>query len=368
MGWRRLEVEVHRVRYAALVLLVLACGSGPGEPVVVERMDGLQGFEAALDSLRVGLRVPAFGVAIVEDEQVVWSRGLGHADLESGTLATGTTSFHLASLTKTFASTIIMQLVEQGLVDLDDPISDYGIDLPSSGVIRIRHLMNHTSGDVPGSSYRYDGSRFAELDKVIEHATGRSFAELLNEQILRPLDLHHTAPNVRQPTAFAVTGLDLTGFKANMAKPYEFESGEVVASEYPSYFGVSAGLIASARDMARYSIAIDQGEFLQPATWDSVFTPAVSNDGETLPYGLGWFIYWHQGVKVEWHYGWWNGNSSLIVRVPQRRLAFVVLANTSRLSAAYGLGGDANVLRSDVAKLFIDSFVFGNEPLPEGHQ
>ncbi|MDH3458377.1 MAG: beta-lactamase family protein [Gemmatimonadota bacterium] len=64
-----------------------------------------------------------------------------YADLENGTPATGATSFHLASLTKTFASTIIIQLVEHGLVDLDDPVSDYGIDLPSSGVIRVRHLM-----------------------------------------------------------------------------------------------------------------------------------------------------------------------------------------------------------------------------------
>jgi len=356
------------VQRSAVVVLALACGSGPAEPLGVERMDGLQGFEAALDSLRVALRVPAFGVAIVEDEQIVWSRGLGYADLEEGEIATGNTSFHLASLTKTFASTILMQLVEQGLIDLDDPVADYGIDLSSSGVIRVRHLLNHTSEGEPGSHYRYDGSRFGQLDRVIEHATGRSFADLLNEQILRPLDLHHTAPNVRQPAAFAVTGLDLADFKRNMAKPYELEEGEVLPSEYPSYFGVSAGLIASARDMARYSIAIDQGEFLQPTTWDSVFTPAVSNDGETLPYGLGWFVFWHQGVKFEWHYGWWNANSSLIVRVPQQRLTFVVLANTSRLSAAYGLGGDANLMRSRVAKLFIDSFVFGSEPLPRGHQ
>lgn len=359
---------IHNLPRSVWIVLALACGSGPAEPVEIERMDGLQGFEAALDSVRVALEIPAFGVAIAEDEQIVWSRGLGYSDIEEGVLATGVTSFHLASLTKTFASTVIMQLVEQGLVDLDDPVTDYGIDLPSSGVIRVRHLLNHTSEDVPGSYYRYDGSRFAQLDRVIEHATGRTFADLLNERILRPLDLRHTAPNVRQPTAFAVTGLGLADFQRNMAKPYELEGGEVVASEYPSYFGVSAGLIASARDMARYSIAIDQGQFLQPATWDSVFTPAISNDGETLPYGLGWFIYWNQGVKFEWHYGWWDANSSLIVRVPQQQLTFVVLANTSRLSAAYGLGGDANLMRSHVAKLFVDAFVFGSEPLPQGHQ
>ena len=95
-----------------------------------------------------------------------------------------------------------------------------------------------------------------------------------------------------------------------------------------------------------------------------MFTPAISNSGATLPYASGWFIYHYQGVELQWHYGHWTGNSSLIVRAPERRLAFVVLANTSMLSAAYGLGVDANVMRSDVARLFVESFVLGDEPLP----
>ena len=71
-------------------------------------------------------------------------------------------------------------------------------------------------------------------------------------------------------------------------------------------------------------------------------------------------------MTLQWHYGHWTTNSSLIVRVPERRLTFVVMANTPQLSAAYGLGGDGNVLRSDVARLFIESFVLGDESLPAG--
>jgi CubicO group peptidase (beta-lactamase class C family) len=116
--------------------------------------------------------------------------------------------------------------------------------------------------------------------------------------------------------------------------------------------------------VARFSISIDEGLFLEPETWDSVFTPAVSNSGMTLPYGLGWFIYEHQGALLQWHYGYWTSNSSLIVRAPGRGLTFVVVANTNMLSRAYGLGVDANVMRSDVARLFVDSYVLGDEPLP----
>ena len=75
----------------------------------------------------------------------------------------------------------------------------------------------------------------------------------------------------------------------------------------------------------------------------------------------------HQGIELQWHYGYWDANSSLIVRAPDQGLAFIVLANTSMLSRAYGLGVDSDVLRSDVARLFIESFVTGNEPLPLNH-
>jgi len=356
------------VAVVVLIAASLGCGSDTTEPIdtpiVIEYMEGLTGFESQLDSLRVELHTPAFGAAIVKDEQIVWSKGFGFADVDEGRLATATTSFHLASLTKTFASTIVMQLVEQGLVDLDDPVSDYGINLTANGTIRVRHLLNHTSEGVPGTNYQYNGNRFGELDQVIFSVTNRRFSQLLVEEILQPLQLRNTAPNVRS-VDFPVAGLDRDAFTANMASPYEWESPRVVRKEsYPSYFGSAGGLIASAEDMAKYSIAIDQGMFLQPATWDSVFTPARNPSGEVLPYALGWFIHMHQGIELQWHYGYWDANSSLIVRVPEQGLAFIVVANTSMLSRPYNLGVDSDVLRSDVARLFIESFVTGNEPLP----
>jgi CubicO group peptidase (beta-lactamase class C family) len=91
----------------------------------VEYVEGLTGFEAQLDSLRVELHTPGMSAAIVQDEEVIRSMGFGLADVDEGRLATPTTSLHLASLTKTFTATIVMQLVEQGLVDLDDPVGDY---------------------------------------------------------------------------------------------------------------------------------------------------------------------------------------------------------------------------------------------------
>src|SRR5688572_27708343 len=153
-------------------------------------------FETLLESLRQELKIPAYSAAIVKDQKVIWAKGFGYADVENKTPATEHTAYHLASLTKTFASTILMQLVQDGKISLDDPVSKYGITLESSGVIKVRHLLSHTSNGNPGEQYRYNGNRFGELDKVVEKATGKPFAELLIANILDPLGMNETAPNV----------------------------------------------------------------------------------------------------------------------------------------------------------------------------
>src|ERR1041385_1491357 len=153
-------------------------------------------FETVLESLRQELKIPAYSAAIVKDQKVIWAKGFGYADIENKIPATEHTPYHLASLTKTFASTILMQLVQEGKVKLDDPVSKYGITLESEGVIRVRHLLSHTSEGNPGEQYRYNGNRFSELDTVIQKGTGNSFGELLIANILDPLGMSETAPNV----------------------------------------------------------------------------------------------------------------------------------------------------------------------------
>ncbi|HEX8847823.1 MAG TPA: serine hydrolase domain-containing protein, partial [Pyrinomonadaceae bacterium] len=117
-------------------------------------------LETLLENLRQELKIPAYSAAIVKDQKVLWAKGFGYADVENKIPATEHTPYHLASLTKTFASTILMQLVQEGKIKLDDPVSKYGITLESDGVIRVRHLLSHTSEGNPGEQYRYNGNRF----------------------------------------------------------------------------------------------------------------------------------------------------------------------------------------------------------------
>lgn len=465
-------------------------------PVAMSDAERVAQLESRLESLREELKIPAFSAALVKNQKVMWARGFGFADVEAKTPATDHTPYHLASLTKTFASTIIMQLVESGKIKLDDPVSKYGIMLESDGVIRVRHLLSHTSEGNPGEQYRYNGNRFAELDKVIRKATGKTFAELLIANILDPLDMSESAPNVPEmrstkspaganrqaeeevraalmsyvgghnsgnveqverhlaPTlsGFETSGGFLAahtepqelrdafraGFKLNyqvhaletavygdtalstfildgtvappnaaprpdgpwrssflwhkldgvwklvhahqsalndsivterqrarfdlvtkkIATPYRLDNGtKIERGKYPTHFSTSAGLMTTVLDMAKYDIAIDQNKFLKRETQQLAFTPAVSTKGQPLPYGLGWFTQNYRGVKFIWHYGYWTSNSSLILKVPERNLTFIIMANTDNLSRPTDLGA-GDVLTSPVGLAFLKTFIF----------
>jgi CubicO group peptidase (beta-lactamase class C family) len=147
--------------------------------------------------------------------------------------------------------------------------------------------------------------------------------------------------------------------------PIGYTSNGLRQMVYPSYFGSSAGLVASALDLAEFSLALDVDMFFSQDTKELMFTPMKSNSGETLPYGLGWFIHWENDVKIIWHYGYWTAISSLIIKVPEKDLTFVLLANNDMLSrASYGIGSDSDVTRSVPAEEFLNGFVFGNAELP----
>jgi len=136
-----------------------------------------------------------------------------------------------------------------------------------------------------------------------------------------------------------------------------------VAVAYPTSFSSAAGLVATARNVARYSTALDAGQFLSAASREQAYTPSRGAGNRVLPYGLGWFVSTVRGHTLVWHYGYWTGNSSLIIKEPSRGLTFVVLTNSDQLSARFELGS-GNLMSSTVAQAFVNAFVTG--PLARG--
>jgi len=154
-------------------------------------------------------------------------------------------------------------------------------------------------------------------------------------------------------------------FARNVYIPYQLDSlNRPVPAEMETYFGPSAGLMSTTIDMISFSEAIDANKLLNKDSWAQVFSPHISSRGDTLAYALGWFVQQFQGLTLQWHYGYWNTNSSLIIRVPERKLTFVIIAATSQLSRPFGLG-DGNVLVSPFATAFLREFVFADQHLAE---
>ena len=347
---------------APAVLGAVVMGASCAKDLVAPPAASIAELEVRIERLRVSSHIPAVTAVLAKGQEIVWVKGFGTADLATNRPAADTTIYHLASLTKPFASTLILQLVEAGMVSLDDPISTYGISLPGAATIRVRHLLSHTSHDVPGTGFRYDGARFGLLDSVIVRAGGKTFAAALQERIVSTIGLTRTAANPKSPS-FTVSGFDKADFEGNMASGYTWSGGAQVPTSYPAYFGTAAGLTASAIDVAKFSLAMDRDVFLRPSTKVLAYAPAITPAGDTLPYALGWFSTRYRGARIIWHYGLWVGNSSLIIKVPDRQLTFIVLANTDGLSAPYRLGaGDLG--SSPWAREFLDAFVLGSATIP----
>ena len=337
------------------VILASVLAGGCGSATETQPSTSLADFRDDLDRLRVSGHIESISAVIAKNQSVVWSASLGTATV------TDTTVFHLASLTKPFASTVILQLVEEGKVSLDDPVANYGIVLTSPAPVLVRHLLSHTSEGVPGTRYAYNGDRFSLLDSVVRHAAGMAFAAALKERIVVPLGLRHTAPTP-QSAAFAESGLDKSTYLANVAPGYTWTNGAFVPTAYQTAFSTAAGLTASARDYAAFSMALDRDALLQPSTKTLAWTAVTGPNGEVFPYGLGWFVTDYKGVRVIWHYGYWTASSTLVIKVPTQDLTFVLLANTDGLSAPYPLAA-GTLDASPWARAFLETFVIAKLPL-----
>jgi CubicO group peptidase (beta-lactamase class C family) len=345
----------------AIAILVLLSGfSSSNEQSFPDpaSSDSIAAFETRLDNLRKQSNIPGMVAGILKEGQVLWSKGYGYENIAQQKPVTNTTIFHLASLTKTFASTVIIQLVHENKIDLNSPVADYGINLSEKGTVRVIHLLTHTSEGVPGSHYRYNGDRYSLLSTVIRSAAGATFHQMAAERIMRPLELHSTAPSDMRLAA--LDGFDTTRLRQNTAQGYASDGIQTV--DYPKSFSTAAGLISNIDDMLKYAAAFDETSILTDDLKAKVFAPMTSNGGKKLPYGLGWFIQQKKRMMIAWHYGYWTGMSSLIIRVPEKKVTFVLMANSDMLSAPYPLGkGDIWV--SPYAREFLKSFVLAGAKL-----
>ena len=349
------------------VIIAFNCSKddNSGNPLFPEgSAENVNQFEERLENLRTNINVPGMSACIVKNEVVVWAKGFGFADIENEIPVTPYTCFPIAYLTNIYASPVIMQLLEEGAFSLEDPIIDYGVVLQSNGIAKVKHLLTHTSQGIPGSEFNYNVFRFSMLDQIIYQATGKkSFAVHLAERIIAPLGLKYTAPINLDTDYLIITGVNSDSIIQHIALGYNMDGR--TRQGYTGYFGTAAGLISTVLEIAEYSNAIDNNLFLSEEQWSEIFNPTISNDGEMLPYGKGWFIQDYIGKELRWHFGWGDANSSLFIKVPEDNLTFIVLANNDMLSRVNSDIFQGNISVSRIGMEFLNAFVYGSAVLPD---
>jgi CubicO group peptidase (beta-lactamase class C family) len=410
-----------RLRYIVAPLVILSALIGCSEYRLDE--ESLRAFEQEIESLRSEYEIPGMSVAVVHKQKVIVARGFGYADLENEIPATENTPYNLASCTKPIAAVVLMQLVEAGRLDLDSPIAEvladtaipiryYGKEIrgytsfynllkgiiddtsnPLSSefrgifgdyhlgteVITVRHHLTHTSEGVPGETFRYNGDLYSFLSWVVEELSDKRFDRVLVENITLPLDMTSTVPSNDPDTWDSVlakrskyyrTGRDGEFVEAQENRPIKWpDAFEELGLEIdPSFLiNAGAGMVSTAVDLAKFDVALDRNLLLSQEFKDMMFTAHVSNSGERLPYGLGWFVQEIGGTELVWHFGYGGIHSSLILKVPEEEITFILLANSGGASAKFQLG-DGDVLKSPFASAFIENLtnVTVEEPNQDG--
>jgi CubicO group peptidase (beta-lactamase class C family) len=295
-------------------------------------------------------------VGVVGDGSLAWFHGHGVADIASGTPIDEDTVFRIGSITKTFTAIAVIQLWEQGLVDLDAPANDYLRAyrlIPAKTSFRpttLRHLLTHTAGvravrtpsdlprptlgwgtrvgrpvpslaeyyrgglhvDVePGTRWAYSNHGFATLGQIVEDVSGLPLDRYLRERVFGPLGMEHSdlvrSNRVRPRLA--------TGYALRSGGLKEVTDREIVPAGGGSVYSTTS-------DMARYVTALlggganQHGSVLKPETLARMFEPQYQPDPRIPGMGLGFFRDEVGGHRTVGHDGVWNGFHSAMVLAP----------------------------------------------------
>lgn len=311
----------------------VAAPASPDDPAVLETLvDGI------VKPLMLNNNSPSGTVAVARNGELILAKGFGFQDVERQVpVNPSTTLFRPGSISKLFTWVGVMQLVEQGKLDLDTDVNGYletfqiadTFDQP----ITLRHIMTHTSGfedgamgyliiddpekaiplreamkryqpvrvNPPGVQTAYSNYATALAGLIIENVSGLSFAEYIDQNIFKPLRMNNSSFVEPLPER-----LD-----ANMATSYQFENGSFVEKPFEiiSSFGPAGALSSTATDMIRFGQAmlnggeLDGQRILQPETVAETLTRNFSHDERLMGMALGFYETDVNGIRVVGHGG-----------------------------------------------------------------
>jgi len=361
---------------ALATILLTACGGGGGAPkpagdVVLAPVSTLaagvtQTARPEVDQYMQGQlveqRIPGMTLAVVRDGAVVYAKGYGYADRGNARPVKPEDRFEIGSISKSFAATAIMLLVEDGKISLDDKLDKFiGAVPPQWSGITIRHLLNHTSGlpeypdeptfaDLhanrvlgeeemlarfraysvswaPGTKYRYCNVGYDILGIVVRRVSGKGYFDFLKERVFTPLGMH-SARLIAPKPAHAESAIGYE-FKDNKHVPFATTDAMSI------YLSMAAsGIELSAMDMAKWDAALYTDKILKQSTlalmWtNNALVQAANADNSDIYYGLGWQLRTQNGKRWVYHSGGMPGYVTDFMRYPDQKLTIIVFTNLS---------------------------------------
>lgn len=345
-----------RIRRRYYVLWAFAAAVCAAQPVATRPSLADQLGRLLLEA-QAEARIPALSVAVADRYRLVWSGAFGLADLENNVRATTGTVFRLGSISKPITAVAAMQLAEQGKLNLDAPVQKYVPSFPEKPwPITPRHLLAHLSGirhyrsqdellstrhyeDLiqplmifaadplefePGTRFRYTTYGYNLLGAVVENASGMRFMDYLKRHVFEPSgaeriqadDVHRIIPNRAR------------GYRRTPAGTIENCALADTSNKIPG-----GGMVATAEDLVRFSLALLEGRLVKKQTLEEMFTPQRTRDGKPIDYGLGWYISSRAGRTWIEHSGSQPGAATDLVLLPERGLVVAVLTNLERYPA-----------------------------------
>jgi CubicO group peptidase (beta-lactamase class C family) len=295
-------------------------------------------------------KVPGVAIAVLRKGEIVVAKGYGSADVENDVPVTTETIFQSGSVGKMFTAAAVMSQVEKGRIGLEDPVSKYLPDAPASWrTMTIRHLLTHTSGVAnygrdfdyrrdysddelakiafgmpldfaPGARWNYSNTGYALLGVVVKKATGKSYLEILDNEVFKPLGMK---------TARGISDADIVRHRAS---GYHLVDGALKNQDFvsPSMNATADGsLYFSIDDMIAWARGVEQGKVLSAAGWKQVYTPVKLNSGKSYPYGFAWRIDTEGGQPRYHHGGAWQGFRTYYSRYLGDDLSVVLLTNSA---------------------------------------
>lgn len=358
---------------AILVGLAALRGAAQQQSPLVSTSPTLPLLESYLESLRQQAGIPGMSGVLVRDRTIAWSKGFGYADVGARVTATPDTPYLVGDVSEVFAATLLMQCVEQRHLFLDDPISTLGLSQPEPDAT-LRGLLSHAAPDGSPAPFQFSPDRFSRLTDVTEACAPQPYRKSVAHRIIDAAIMIDTVPG----TDFANPALDLPDglfdpsdvdryrrTLQRMAVPYKVDAKKRATrnTDLPLMpVTASNGLVTTAMDLGKFDAALtpvdvdDRSALLLPDTLNVMWAPASARNGAPLPTGLGWFVQSYNGERLVWQFGNVPGAySALVLKMPNRGVTFILLANSDGLSAPFNLA-QGDVTKSLFASVFLRLF------------